>query len=441
MKTRDQRRLGLIGLADDGNHLVNIEQHQRPALQNMDTVQNLVQPVPGPPLDSGLAERNPLGEHLFERFLCWPAVQANHGQVDRAGGFQAGVRQQRVDQLLLANPAGFGLTHQAHRRVLAGLITHHIQHRQHGGLELVLLQRQGFFAGLDFGVAEFFNFFQHALGTDTWGQFGHHQLPLAARQVFNFPAGPAFERTPATAISLGYLARTADDLATTGKVRAGNECKQLVIRQLWCLDQGDTGIGHLTQVVAGNFGGQAHGNAAGPIEQRKRQSSGQLAWLLGRAIVIGCEIDRAFVNFVKQQAGNPGQPRFRVTHGRSTVTIAAAKVTLPVNQGITLGKVLRHAHQCVVGGTVAVWVVTAQHITHHSGALDRLGTHIAVDPAEAQAHAAHGVQNAPLHGFLAVAHIGNCTALDHAQGIFKVGALGVTGQVEGIIKAFWLCWC
>ena len=70
----------------------------------------------------------------------------------------------------------------------------------------------------------------------------------------------------------------------------------------------------------------------------------------------------------------------------------------------------------------------AQHVAHHAGAFDRLGTAVAVGPAKAQAHARHAVQNAPLHRLLAVAHIGQRPALDHAQRVFKVGALGVGSQ-------------
>ena len=45
LEALDQRSLGLFGLADDGNDLVNIEQHQLPAFQNVDARQHLVEPV------------------------------------------------------------------------------------------------------------------------------------------------------------------------------------------------------------------------------------------------------------------------------------------------------------------------------------------------------------------------------------------------------------
>ena len=45
-KPRDQGLLGLIGLADDGDHLVDIEQDELAAFQDVDALQHFLQPVP-----------------------------------------------------------------------------------------------------------------------------------------------------------------------------------------------------------------------------------------------------------------------------------------------------------------------------------------------------------------------------------------------------------
>ena len=45
LEARNQRFFGLISLTDDGNHLVDIEQHNLAALQNVNARQHLVQPV------------------------------------------------------------------------------------------------------------------------------------------------------------------------------------------------------------------------------------------------------------------------------------------------------------------------------------------------------------------------------------------------------------
>ena len=63
------------------------------------------------------------------------------------------------------------------------------------------------------------------------------------------------------------------------------------------------------------------------------------------------------------------------------------------------------------------------------------GTGGAVGPTEAQAHARHRIQDAPLHRLLAVADVGQRPALDHAQRIFEIGALGVGREVEPRVVA------
>ena len=163
VKARHQGRAWLVRLADDGNHLVNIEQNNLPPLKDMNPVQHLAQTVARAPLNGGVPERYPLLQHLAQRLLHRLAIQANHGQVNGGRSFQTGVRQQGGNEFLLLCAAAFGLKHQAHGGVFIRLVAHHIQHRQHAGFELGLLLRQGFFAGFYLGVGEFFNLLQHAL--------------------------------------------------------------------------------------------------------------------------------------------------------------------------------------------------------------------------------------------------------------------------------------
>ncbi len=180
--------------------------------------------------------------------------------------------------------------------------------------------------------------------------------------------------------------------------------------------------------MAGDFGGQAHSDTAGAIQQREGQTRGQLARLFKGAVVVWRKVDRALVQLFKQQRGDARQPRFGVAHRCRPVAIARAEITLAVDQRITLAEVLRHAHHRVVSRLVAMRVVFTQHIADHTRTFDRLGAAVAVGPAKAQAHARHAVQNAPLHRLLAVTHIGQRAPLDHAQRIFKVGTLRVRGK-------------
>ena len=128
--------------------------------------------------------------------------------------------QQRGNEFLLFDAAGLGLEHQTYGGVFVRLVPHDIQHRQHARLELVLVLRQSLLAGLDLGVGQLLNFFEHPLTADTRGQLGHHQLPLAARQIFNLPARAHLQRTSAGAVRVSYVHGAADDLPATGKIGA-----------------------------------------------------------------------------------------------------------------------------------------------------------------------------------------------------------------------------
>ena len=435
IEARDQRGLGLVAGADDGNHFVNIEQHDLPPFENVNAVQHLVQPVLRTAGDGRLAEGNPLLQHLPQALGHGLAVQAHHGQVDGGRRFQAGVGQQRGDQFLLLDAAALRLEHQAHRRFFAGLVAHPIEHRQQAGLELRLLLRQRLLAGLDLGVGDVFDFLQHLLRADAGRKLGHHQLPLAAGQVFDLPARAHLQATAPGTVGVVDVGRRADDLAATGVVWPGQQGQQVVVGQLRVFDQRHTGVGHFAQVVAGDLGSHAHGNTAGAVEQHERQPGRQLARFLGGAVVIGHPVHRALIDLVQQQGADAAQAGFGVAHGGGTVAVAAAEVALPVDEWIALREVLRHAHQRVVGGLVAVGVEAPEHIPHHAGAFDRLGRRVGVRAAIAQTHALHRVQDAPLHGLLAVAHIGQRPALDDAQRIFQIGPLRVGGQAVGVIGA------
>ena len=65
-KARDQRCLGLIALADDGDHFVNIEQNDLAAFEDVDPLQHLVQPVARAPLNRGGAKLDPFQQQLAQ---------------------------------------------------------------------------------------------------------------------------------------------------------------------------------------------------------------------------------------------------------------------------------------------------------------------------------------------------------------------------------------
>jgi hypothetical protein len=136
------------------------------------------------------------------------------------------VRQQRGDQLLLADRAALGLEHQAHRRVLVRLVARGVQHREHGRLQLHLLLRQRLLAELDLGVGQLLDLFQHLLRAGAMRQLVDDQLPLAARQVLDAPARAQLEAAAAAGVGGADVGRAADELATAGEVGPGQQREQ-----------------------------------------------------------------------------------------------------------------------------------------------------------------------------------------------------------------------
>ena len=195
--------------------------------------------------------------------------------------------------------------------------------------------------------------------------------------------------------------------------------------QIGVFQKGDGGGGGFAEVVRGNFGCHAHGNAACAVEQYHRQAGGQQRGFFKRAVIVGHEVGGALVDFGKQQLGDGSEPCFGIAHGCRAVAVARAEVADAVYQRIAHCEILRHPHHGFIGGRVAVRVVFAEDFADHARGLDGF---CAVN----QPHVAHGVKDAPLHGLLTVFHGGQGAPFDHAHGVFQIGAFGIMGEGEGI---------
>ena len=265
-----QRRSGLIRFADDADHLVDVQQHQLPAFQDVDAVLHLAQPVCTAATHRVQPEIDPFLQDVGQCLLARAPVPPQHHQVDRHRGFQAGAGQQGVHQQRLFDLRGTRLEHQAHRRLAAALVTHRVHHVQDLLLCLQLLGRQRLLAGAHLRIAEFLDLFQHLLGGHAVRQLVDDQLPLAARQLLDVPARPHTDGATATAIGLAQVGAAADDLPAPRKIRPGQDVHQRLVRELRVADQRNGRMGHFHQVVRRNLRGHGHGNARRPVEQDHR---------------------------------------------------------------------------------------------------------------------------------------------------------------------------
>ena len=190
------------------------------------------------------------------------------------------------------------------------------------------------------------------------------------------------------------------------------------------VDQGvDAGVGRLDQVqqriaqlagiVRRDRAGHADGDAGGAVGQKVGEAAGQHDRLLGRAVVVGAEVDGVLVDAGQQRLGDLGEPRLGVAHGGGVIAVDVAEVALPFDQRIAGGEILGETHQRVVDRLVAVRVVLADHVADHARAL--LEGAVGVEP-----QLAHGVEQPAMHRLQAVAHVGQRARHDGAQRIGEV---------------------
>ena len=193
-------------------------------------------------------------------------------------------------------------------------------------------------------------------------------------------------------------ARRAVDDAAGREIRAGNVLHQHVQSDRRIVDQRHDRVDHFAQVVRRNIRRHADRDAGRTIDQQIRNARGQRAGFRFLLIVVRHEIDGVLVDVGEQIRGESLQAAFGVAHRRGGVAVDRTEVALPVDQRIAQREILRHAHERVVDGGVAVRMVFTHHVTDHARAF-----HVGAVP-----HVVgflHAEQHAAMHRFQAVPHV------------------------------------
>ncbi len=246
---------------------------------------------------------------------------------------------------------------------------------------------------------------------DGVGQLRDHELLLPAPERLLHDPG-AHHDPPAALVVHVPDPVGAHHVAPRGEVGAGDELHEVIHGAVGILDQHPDRRRHLPQVVGRHVGAHPHGDAAGAVDQQVRKDGRKDLGLLQAVVEVGDEVDGVPADVGEEVHGHLGEARLGVAVGRRRVAVDGAEVALPVHQGIAEREVLDHADQRVVDRRVAMGVVLAQHLTHHRGAL--LGSPVRKEP-----QLVHGVEDPPVHGLEAVAHVGKRPLDDDAHGVVQ----------------------
>ncbi len=119
-------------------------------------------------------------------------------------------------------------------------------------------------------------------------------MMMASRslRISSIAATPRTTTEPRPVIRACPRAGAADDLAAGRKVRTRNDVQKLIQRQVGRVDQGQTGVDDLAQIVRRDIGRHADGDAAGAVDQEigdARRQNRRLGFL---AVVVFLEVDR-----------------------------------------------------------------------------------------------------------------------------------------------------
>ena len=98
---------------------------------------------------------------------------------------------------------------------LPGFVAHPVEGGEHQALSWAWSASMDFLPVLGWGLVRGLDLEQHLLGRDARRQLGDHQLPLAAGEVFDHPAGAQLG-CPAGFIGLADVGGGRDDLAAAG---------------------------------------------------------------------------------------------------------------------------------------------------------------------------------------------------------------------------------
>ena len=108
---------------------------------------------------------------------------------------------------------------------------------------------------------------------DAVGDLGDDDEGLPVLQLFEVGLGPHGQLPPARFIGRGQL-RRVDEVAPRGEVRPGHDLHELFEAHPGIVDHGYRRVDGLPRVMGRDVGGEAHGDARGPVDEQVGEPTG-----------------------------------------------------------------------------------------------------------------------------------------------------------------------
>ena len=385
--------------ADDADDFVEVEVDDEQACEDVQAVVDGDETVVQAAAHGVFAVGQPFAEDLPQVFDLRAAIEADHVHLRAVAFFEVGGGKEVLHEALVIDAVGARDEDEAHGVFVVGFVTQVIQPGEFFRLHL-------------FGDL----FLDFATG-NLVGQLVDDDVA-----VFEMPGGAQADGAAPGAVEGGDFFARGDEFATGREVRRGDVLHDFVVGEQRVGKEGAAGGDDFAQVVRQEVGRHADGDTAAAVQEDVWQPGRQARGFLQGAIEVGDPGDGALFEFGKQGFGVAGQAAFGVAHGGEGFgVVRTAPVALPVHQRIAVGEVLRHQHHRFVAGDVAVRVVFADDVADGARGFFVFGL-------VRKAELAHGVDDAALHGFEAVADMRQGAVEDDVHGVVEVGFFDEAGQ-------------
>ena len=203
---------------------------------------------------------------------------------------------------------------------------------------------------------------------DHVGNLGKDQAAAAGLGGLHMSLGAHGDGAAAGLVAL-LNAGTAHDDGTGGEVRTGHDLHELVDGGVGVVDQVARGLDRLGEVVRGDVGGHADGDALATVDQQVGETRGQCLGLGERLVVVGLPVDGVLLQVTQELHGGLSQAALGVTHGGGAVAVDVAEVAVTVNERRAHGEPLRQADHGLIDREVAVRMVLTDNFADRPGRL------------------------------------------------------------------------
>ena len=337
-KALDQAAAGLgVGLrgADDANDLVDMVESHKITLEDMRAGLGLLKVEAGAASDDVDLVVDVVLQHLAQAQAFGNAVDERQ-VVGAKGRLQRGVLIQVVEHDL-RNDALLELDDQTDA-LLVGLIAH-----IRDALDALVVDELGDLL------------LQGAL-VDHVGNLGKDQAAAAGLGGLHVCLGTHGNGAAAGLVAL-LNAGAAHDDGAGGEVRTGHDLHELVDGGVGVVNQVAGGLDRLGEVMRGDVGGHADGDALTAVDQQVGEARRQRHGLGERFVVVGLPVDGILLQVTQQFHGGLCQAALGVTHGCRAVAVDVAEVAVTVDERRAHGEPLRQADHGLIDRVVAMRVV------------------------------------------------------------------------------------